>query len=429
MNFLVVEDDDLFRLCLVKFIKTFGNTFQCKTVSEAKEIIESEHIDIAFIDLWLNHHNDGLKVLELTQNKNIYNVILSSSEDELDIENAYKIGCNDFLNKRSYEKNIEKVINKFLSNQQNKNLIETIKQSYLTQDLSLLNSIAKGVTLLGQKRSLYIEGETGVGKTHLVKVLSKLSNNDNLIHLNCAEISESLIESELFGHKKGSFTGAVSDKMGLIKKADHGILFLDEITTLSLNAQAKLLKAIEEKTYYPVGSTSPEKSDFLLISASCESIEDKIEDQKFRSDLYFRISNFKISIPSLRQRKSDIFYQLKEFLKDEGRQIVFDQQAKEMIINYDWPGNSRELKNLAILLVEKDNGKITVEDLPSDFLKKQTKQLNKGLNDIIKEVEQEYTLKAYYKNQKKIRPTLNELKISSTTLYRILKEAGIELNS
>jgi len=228
--------------------------------------------------------------------------------------------------------------------------------------------------------TVLLKGETGTGKEVLATAIQRASARANkpFITLNCAALPESLIESELFGHKKGSFTGATSDKQGLFQAADGGTLFLDEINSLPLSIQAKLLRFLESGECLPVGEIKPYKVDVRVISATNTDLNKQIEAGEFRSDLYFRLNVVPLELPSLAQRTEDIESLIKHFLAlfEDTHHLTapkFSKQALKTLKAYSWPGNIRELRNLcerlSILLAGRV---IEPENLPSEFSAKIT---------------------------------------------------------
>lgn len=443
LRILIVDDDELFQIGLEVYLEKFGTVTKAQTADKALELIRKNVFDLAFIDLWMDGKLTGLELAKEANHFKAYSVILSGSDDDENISKAYEVGCKDYLAKTNYRKNIDRIIQTVLKTSSNKTDLEQIKKEIITTDEKLIKKIVDAKTILENQKSIYLGGETGTGKTKIAKLIHELSGlpEKNFIHLNCAEIPEGLAESELFGHLKGAFTGAIQAKKGKLLLANNGTLFLDEVATLSLAVQAKLLKALEEKIFYPVGSDEQVKSNFTIISATCENLEKRVSEGLFRQDLYFRLTNFTIDIAPLRERKNDIHLQLKHFTKLEGRHVIFNEAAKAALENYSWPGNTRELKSVAEIVCMKSNGMVTEQDLPHKILEpsinsmetdKQFLNLDQekyistnGLKSFINKMEQQVAVKVYEKHGRKIRPTLSELKIASTTLYRILEEAGV----
>ena len=242
--------------------------------------------------------------------------------------------------------------------------------------------------------TVLIKGATGTGKEVLANAIQKDSQRANkaFITLNCAALPESLIESELFGHKKGAFTGAIANKIGIFQAADGGTLFLDEINSLSLAAQAKLLRFLENGECLAVGDTVPYKVDVRIISASNTDLQKQIKEGKFREDLYFRLNVIPLEIPALKDRVDDIEHLIKHFQDHFSKQHSrnppkFSKQALKILQNYEWPGNIRELRNLcertSILLSDQV---IEAENFPHDFFASKTIQSSNKTDFALPEV-------------------------------------------
>ncbi len=233
-------------------------------------------------------------------------------------------------------------------------LSSELEQSIIGKSL-VINKIKKESSNVAKASfsNVLLQGETGVGKELLAKYIHYASNRNkhNFCELNLASITPNLIESELFGYKKGAFTGAHKDKLGLLNIADNGTLFLDEVSEIPLDLQAKLLKVLEEKEFYPLGSTVSTKSDFRIISASNKNLLELVNQNKFRLDLYYRLCNYEINIPPLRERAKDILLIAEHFLEYYCSKLnidkpIFDEEANALLMGYSYPGNVRELKNI-----------------------------------------------------------------------------------
>jgi len=223
--------------------------------------------------------------------------------------------------------------------------------------------------------SVLIEGHSGTGKELLAKAIHSNSRrwDKPFRPVNCAGLTETLLESELFGHVKGAFTGAADDRKGLFEIADKGTLFLDEIGDMSMNSQAKLLRVIEDGIVIPVGSNKSTVVDVRVISATNQNLPNLIEEKKFRQDLYFRIKGVNISVPSLRERLEDlpglIDYFLKEAAAEVGSNVTgITEAAVSALAGYDWPGNIRQLRNcIRTMVVLCDRERLDVQDIPPDI--------------------------------------------------------------
>ena len=431
LKILLVEDDLLSRMSLQSKLIQWGEVVEANSKIVAMEAIKENHFDLAFVDLDLEAELLGLDVISTLAEKKIHSIVLSGREDETVIEKAYQLGCGDYLAKPFTQSSLEMVFKKFSSKENKNQTLQKLKDIFMTDDLSLVKELETIEQALLSQRPIFITGESGTGKTFLAKFIHHLSGKKNtpFIHLNCAELSESLIESELFGYEKGAFTGAQKSKKGMLELADGGILFLDEIATMPISIQKKLLKAIEEKSFYPLGSEKLVHTDFRLISATCEDLKEKISLGQFRADFYFRIEGFNVRVKPLRERQSDLNRLLQFFVKKGERLIVFDSEAKNLLSTYHWPGNIRELERTVEILQTRDRGIVTSLDLVP-FLNKEALpniiQFNLeevksvGLKSYIENLEGNIVKMALEKNDDKVRKTLSDLKISNNSFYRIL---------
>lgn len=428
---LLVEDDLLSRLSLKSRLDLLGEVLEAPSRKDAMILLKDRDFDLAFVDLDLETELAGLEIVERLKEKNIYSVVLSGRDDEGVIEQAYTKGCRDYLAKPFTKTSIELIFKKYTSEKNKNASLQKLKDIFLTNDNSMIKELEIIDQALLSRRPIFITGESGTGKTFLAKFIHELIDvRIPFVHLNCAEISESLIESELFGYEKGAFTGAVKTKKGMLELADGGILFLDEIATMPVAVQKKLLKAIEEKSFYPLGSEKLVKSDFRLISATCEDLKMKIEAQEFRADFYFRIEGFNVTLKPLRERQDDLNSLIQHFVKKGERRIVFDSMAKTVMKDYGWPGNVRELERTIEVLQTRENGIVTASDL-AVLLNKPTSrssapQINLeevkriGLKNYIESIESSILEMALKANNDKVRKTLADLKLSNNSFYRIM---------
>ena len=279
--------------------------------------------------------------------------------------------------------------------------------------------------------NVLILGDSGTGKTMLAKVIHKKSRRaeGSFIDINCAAIPENLLESELFGYEKGSFTGAGSSgKVGLIELADKGTLLLDEISEMPITLQAKLLKAIQDKTITRVGGTKPIKVDFRLIAASNRELEKYSDEGKFRKDLYYRLNVVNIQIPALADRKEDIIpmvnFFTEKFNKSYNIEKRFSPKAIEAMVRYPWPGNVRELSNvIERTIVTSEKSEISVDDLPKELVEDYRDTMKYpidnigGLNEAVEQLERQMITEAYEKCGTTI-GVAEYLKISQPTASR-----------
>ncbi|MGX9459908.1 sigma 54-interacting transcriptional regulator [Shewanella sp. A14] len=300
-----------------------------------------------------------------------------------------------------------------------------IKNSYPMQKLiEMANNVAKVPT------SILITGESGVGKEKLVDFIHRNSdkNDKPLMAINCGALTESLLDSELFGHVKGAFTGAENSKVGLIESANGGILFLDEVGELSPQMQTKLLRVIQEKQIRKVGDNVIKNVDIRIISATNKDLEAAVEAGDFRQDLYYRLNVIELKIPPLRNRGEDILPLARFFISDFneklGRQITgLNYKTADLLLNYDWPGNIRQLANTIERAVVLSPGpQIMPDDLPEEFQQHITKpSINNGIKSL-NIIEKNYILSVLETLNNNKALTAKKLGMSLATLYRKLKE-------
>lgn len=286
--------------------------------------------------------------------------------------------------------------------------------------------------------NILILGESGVGKEVLADYIHQISRPDkNFTGVNCHALSDTLMESELFGHEKGAFTGAVATYKGRFEAAEGGTLFLDEIGDIPLHVQSKLLRVLETRTIERVGSTRSIPVDFRLISATNVNLEKAIEEEKFRGDLYYRLCTITVVIPPLRERKEDLPSLIRFFLKKYGeeQQKHIQEPSEEVwdaLLSYSYRGNIRELRNvMERLVVLSEDGRIALEDLPDQFFRetpsKEEEAAGRSLKEIRIKAEKEAILTALKETDYKVKETAGRLGIGERQLFYKLKEYGIEV--
>lgn len=282
----------------------------------------------------------------------------------------------------------ESSIDPFIEDMDNEKLEDAIKelnlQAYRSKEMKEVFRIIDRVSKY--ELPLLLTGESGTGKTALAKFifLSKSNMEGNFVHVNCSAIPENLMESELFGHEKGSFTGADKFKKGFFELANNGVILLDEIGDIPIQLQSKLLNVLQEQKFYRVGGTSTIKTNAQVIAATNQDLVELIRLGKFREDLYFRLNVIPIKIPSLRERKVDIEPLINRFLKENnvkfGTNKTISKEAMEILVQYHWPGNIRQLINvIKRFTILSKNDLIDVEDLPYDII--ESSKLHKDTSD------------------------------------------------
>lgn len=309
------------------------------------------------------------------------------------------------------------------------------KNPYMLEIFSLLEKIANHFT------TILITGETGTGKEMIARAIRQLCHTPNkeLVICDCTTLPENLFESELFGYKKGAFTGATQDKIGLFEMANQGMIFLDEIGELPLSIQAKLLRVIECQEFRPLGSSQIKKVKVKVIAATSRHLHHEVEQGRFREDLFHRLNKIEIHLPPLRDRPDDIPLLVRHFLEKFnnkfGKSVKgVSRNVQKLFLKYDWPGNIRELENIlerAVLVTSRDF--IDLVDLPEyiqNYLPIETKVMPLARQELasLDELEKEYIIYILNKTNFNLRKTAQILSISRTTLYHKIKKYNITLN-
>lgn len=381
---LVVDDEESICLTLKGILMDEG--YKVLTVGSGEEtlkIIEEELPDLVLLDIWLPGM-DGLETLHLI--KRDYpqiQVIMMSGHGTIETAvKATKLGAFDFFEKPLSLEKVVLIINHALDllrlEDENRLLRQKFPQDYeLTGESKATSELKEVISIVAPTNAwILIMGENGTGKELVARSIHRQSKRAKkpFIEVNCAAIPEDLIESELFGHEKGAFTGATSAKKGKFDLANEGTIFLDEVADMSLKAQAKILRILQEKKFERVGGTRIIETDVRVVAATNKDLEREMEAERFRQDLYYRLHVIPLKIPPLRDRKEDIPLLAARFLKEfslkEGiEEKTISNGAIDLLMGHDWPGNVRELKNIIERLVIMTPGKvIKPEDIPP-FLK------------------------------------------------------------
>lgn len=447
---LIIEDDIAFCKLLERFLikKAFDVTVAF-SAAEAREAVKNESFDLILTDLRLPD-SDGIGLM--SEFKNAYPhipvILMTGYSDVNTAVKAIKNGASDYISKPFNPDEVLLVITNALENSQETEEVETpVKQKKaVKKESSSENEFVRGISVASKKlldhiqlvsptdMSVLIIGESGTGKEIIAKSIHQQSNrkNNNFIAVDCGAIPKELAASEFFGHLKGSFTGAISDKMGYFEAANGGTLFLDEIGNLSYENQIQLLRALQERKIKPVGSNKEINVDIRIITATNEDLREAVKNGDFREDLYHRINEFSIQSPSLKDRGEDLMVFADYFLEKANQQlnkdiIGFSPEVVSIFQNYNWPGNLRELQNCvkrATLLTRGDF--IESDVLPAEFFQIQKQEQTANTSFSLSDNEKDTIIHALSKAKNNKSEAAKLLKITRKTLYNKLKQYNIE---
>ena len=442
---LLIEDDISFCKLLEKFlIKKAYDVTIAFSAEEARLQIKKESFNLILMDIRLPD-SDGIALMTEFKNLNpeIPVILMTGYSDVNTAVKAMKNGAADYISKPFNPDEVLLVITNSMQITKEENPAKEKKVN--KKQVAPENEFVKGISVASKKlldhiqlvsptdMSVLIIGESGTGKEIIAKSIHQQSNrkNNNFIAVDCGAIPKELAASEFFGHLKGSFTGAISDKVGYFEAANGGTLFLDEIGNLSYENQIQLLRALQERKIKPVGSNKEINVDIRIITATNEDLREAVKNGDFREDLYHRINEFSILSPSLTDRGEDLMVFADYFLEKANQQlnkeiIGFSPEVIAIFQNYNWPGNLRELQNCvkrATLLSRGDY--IESDVLPAEFFQIQ-KQPNSSENFSLFDNEKEAIIHALSKTQNNKSEAAKLLKITRKTLYNKLKNYNID---
>ncbi|MEW5691899.1 MAG: sigma-54 dependent transcriptional regulator [Candidatus Hydrogenedentota bacterium] len=449
---LIVDDNLEHAQVIAEALGKSGWTVKLATSDfQAFKILDSDNeIALVITDLKLSGHYDGIALMEEARKRYPFLEFLVIT-GYATVENAVlamKKGAYDYLTKPLNLDELRLVVSRAMEKQEI--LLQNIElKQYIEEKYGLENIIGRSESMLKvfkiakqvapTNANVLIEGESGTGKELIAKAIHQYSPRKNrlFVALNCAAISEGILESELFGHEKGAFTGAIQRRIGKFEVASGGTLFLDEVGDMPEQTQVKLLRVIEERVIERVGGNLPITVDVRIIAATNQNLEKLVRDGKFREDLYFRLKVVTIVIPPLRERKKDILllvdYFIKQLSKAHKKDVTgISKDALDIFIRYDWPGNVRQLKNILesmIVIAQKDildKELIPEEILGDNVIKPDKKYLQNFFGMKLEDVERCLILNTLKETNDNKKETASLLGISERTLYRKLKEYSIK---
>jgi len=446
---LVVDDEAGIRLTLSRILEDEGyDTAGAETAAEAMAQLGREAFDLVLLDVWLPDR-DGLEVLaDLRQTRGELPVIMISGHASVDSAvKAIRLGAYDFLEKPlSLSRVVLTVAN-------------ALERQRLTRELAqLADRVARSEPLIGQSpvmlalkedlkmaagsdSRILIVGENGTGKELVARQVHRLSRRSRgpFVDVNCAAIPEDLIESELFGHVKGAFTGATADRAGRFEQANGGTLFLDEIADMSVKTQAKVLRVLQEQRFEAVGGARSITVDVRVVAATNKDLEEEIRENRFRDDLFFRLAVIPLTVPPLRERRGDVPLLVDHFITHFAREIgrrpkTLDEAALDRLAHYAWPGNVRELRNVVERMMIMTRGDvIRVEDLPpavkggnGDRHLPLWEQDFSSLREARVAFEKRYIERKLGECEGNVSRTAQALGLERSNLYRKMKAYGVE---
>ncbi|OGR90853.1 MAG: hypothetical protein A2V88_17975 [Elusimicrobia bacterium RBG_16_66_12] len=439
LKILVVEDDPLARKIMEVQLRGHDVVFAHDAPS-GRRMIASKRSEVCFIDLNLGDKADfaGLELIPEALAAGTYSVVMSAHDSDKIVERAYALGCEDFYAKGNESENVQAVLKRFLRKRQEVRADRIFQDQFVTEDEATRAGIATALRYAGSELPIMILGPSGTGKTNLARILHERSGHPGqFVAINCAAYTEDLLEAELFGYRKGAFTGAADSRKGKLLAADEGTLFLDEVGSMSLTMQTKLLKAIEEKSFYPLGCDRPETSRFRVISATLEDMPALVKSGKIRFDFSQRIRGLTIALSPLSKRKGDIL-PLIGFFTRGGRRLSFAEDAKRKLLGYEWPGNVRELRKFVELATVGQPGRITAEAVaellatarvaaePDEFISEAQYRLalDKGLDHAVERYVDAIIHRNLTENAGRKTQVLSDLKISTRILYASSRRSG-----
>jgi two-component system, NtrC family, nitrogen regulation response regulator NtrX len=445
---LIVDDE-------INIIKTLSSILQdedhlvnsFRNGTESMDFLRMNEVDLAILDVWLPDV-DGIDMLE--QVKSLYPdtaVIMISGHGSIDIAvKSTKLGAYDFIQKPLSMERVITSVNNALEHMRLRKENIKLRKEYRVDDEMIGNSpkiteIREIIETAAKTNArVFITGDSGTGKELVARAIYHRSkrSDKSFVKVNCAAIPNELIESELFGHEKGAFTGAINRRMGKFEIANKGTMFLDEICDMSASAQAKVLRVLQENQFERVGGNEIITVDVRVIAATNVDVKKAVEESTFREDLYYRLNVIPIHVPTLAERMDDfpllVDHFLERFAEEHGLGLKqIDAAGMKELARHSWPGNVRELKNVIERLSIMVPGEVISRDDIlkhmeaydyDDFMTKDTSSLKKARE----EFEKDYLIRVLKKNEKNITLTSKELGIERTNLHRKIKQYNINMN-
>ena len=437
---LVCDDESNVRELFYELLSDNYTVLQAENGQQGLDILKSDDIDLCILDLRMPEV-DGMTVLEELHriSHNAIVIVITADKDVKTAVRAMRLGAYDYIIKPFDIDKVNIMIRNALEKISLRNEIRSLRKevehkygfdNIVGTSKSMQNVYQIIDKVIYNDATVFITGDSGTGKeliAHAIHYNSRRKDNP-FVPVDCASIPETLIESELFGHEKGAFTGAMNRKIGKFEMANNGTLFLDEIGNLRMDVQAKLLRVLQEFEFERVGGNEKIRADVRIIAATNANLEQMIKDGSFREDLFFRINVVPLKLPALRERQEDIPLLIRHFTdlynKEFNKSAVFSQEAIDFLITYNWPGNVREMKNMIqrlILMAETD--KISPANLPSHVREKEV--IDEGRIKVgmtLEEMEKILIRETILENGHNLSKSARILGITRKTLHNKLKK-------
>jgi len=429
---LVIDDEpDICELLTLTLGRMDIHTESATDVASAKQLLGSKQFDLCLTDMrlpdgdglelveWMQSHAAGVPVAVITAHGNVETAV-----------QALKLGAFDFISKPLDLNHLRNIVESALKVEAD----APAQPSRLLGNSRAMRELREMVDKVARSQApVHVSGESGTGKELVARLIHDRGPRGDgpFVPVNCGAIPAELMESEFFGHRKGSFTGAISDKVGLVQSADGGTLFLDEIADLPLAMQVKLLRVIQEKTIRPVGAAQEEPANARIVSATHKHLREMVAAGEFREDLYYRINVIELHVPALRDRGEDILALADHILKKLGASVALGDDARQALLNYSFPGNVRELENMleraVTLCVSGTIGPSDLQMRPSGGGSSEPAlQTKTDLGDQVEDVQRQAIIEALEKTRYNKTAAAKLLGLSFRQLRYRIKKLGIE---
>ncbi|RJP60817.1 MAG: sigma-54-dependent Fis family transcriptional regulator [Ignavibacteriales bacterium] len=457
---LIIDDDKDF---INDITILLSQEYECVSASNSREgfrLFHEKSPDVILLDLMLKDETNGIEVLKKFKTEDDHTpVIMITDYSSVDTAvEAIKLGASDYISKSPNLEELKLLISRSLKERQQKYHTKTLIQQSdskfkaIIGHCSITRKLKEQISLFAKNdNTILITGESGVGKELVARQIHKLSNRSDkpFIAINCAAIPKNLIESELFGHEKGSFTGADRRRPGKFEIAENGTVFLDEISEIDFDAQVKLLRVLQEREFERIGSTKTLKANVRIIASTNRDLKNLVDQKLFRDDLYYRLDVLPIEVPPLRERKEDIPALAEHFLKLSCEDLKLTcsgitDDAIDLLMQYNWPGNIRELQNKIIRASILANGEaitqehinskllpgnydfpIKIDEVPKNLaeLTEIKKNISNEVNRVVERSFLDYLIKKYNGN---ITQAADAVGINRSNLHKMMKKCGFK---